>query len=192
MSEKREESRRQNDELWDKKFTDNEDLDRTGHLSRTERRKQEAHSSTITTVLVVLIIVLAASPLIFWLNNKQSFNHPARTEQTAAVSSKKKATHRLGSATSSRSTSKPSTSAKTSSSANGYSQESARTNQSAAGQTMSNRQSTAANRQYVVVRRGQSVYRIAAQNGLTAQELARLNNISINTPIHPGQQLRVR
>ena len=181
MSEKREESRRQNDELWDKKFTDNEDLDRTGHLSRTERRKQEAHSSTITTVLVVLIIVLAASPLIFWLNNKQSFNHPARTEQTAAVSSKKKATHRLGSATSSRSASKPSTSAKTSNSANGYSQESARTNQS-----------TAANRQYVVVRRGQSVYRIAAQNGVTAQELARLNNISINTPIHPGQQLRVR
>ncbi|EGS38143.1 conserved domain protein [Limosilactobacillus oris F0423] len=89
MSEKREESRRQNDELWDKKFTDNEDVDSTGHLSRTERRKQEAHSSTITTVLVVLIIVLAASPLIFWLNNKQSFNHPARTEQTAAVSSKK-------------------------------------------------------------------------------------------------------
>jgi hypothetical protein len=89
MSEKREESRRQNDELWDKKFTDNEDFDSTGHLSRTERRKQEAHSSTITTVLVVLIIVLAASPLIFWLNNKQSFNHPARTEQTAAVSSKK-------------------------------------------------------------------------------------------------------
>ena len=148
MSEKREESRRQNDELWDKKFTDNEDVDSTGHLSRTERRKQEAHSSTITTVLVVLIIVLAASPLIFWLNNKQSFNSAAREAMT--------------------------------------------TRQSTAGQAASSNREPAANRQYVVVRRGQSVYRIAAQNGLTAQELARLNNISINTPIHPGQQLRVR
>jgi LysM repeat protein len=66
------------------------------------------------------------------------------------------------------------------------------TRQSTAGQTASSNREPAANRQYVVVRRGQSVYRIAAQNGLTAQELARLNNISINTPIHPGQQLRVR
>ena len=40
LSEERKESRRANDELWDKKFTDNEDLDSDGHLSRTEHRKQ--------------------------------------------------------------------------------------------------------------------------------------------------------
>lgn len=91
MSDHRQESRQKNDELWDKKFNDNEDRDSSGHLSRMERRKQESHSSTITTVLIVLIILLAATPLIYWINNKQSFNHPVRTEQTAksAVSSKK-------------------------------------------------------------------------------------------------------
>ena len=43
LSEERKESRRANDELWDKKFTDNEDLDSNGHLSRTEHRKQRSH-----------------------------------------------------------------------------------------------------------------------------------------------------
>lgn len=92
LSEERKESRRANDELWDKKFTDNEDLDSDGHLSRTEHRKQRSHNSMITTILIVLIIVLAATPLIYWINNKQSFNHPVRTEQVAASSknSKKK------------------------------------------------------------------------------------------------------
>ena len=71
LSEERKESRRANDELWDKKFTDNEDLDSDGHLSRTEHRKQRSHNSMITTILIVLIIVLAATPLIYWINNKQ-------------------------------------------------------------------------------------------------------------------------
>lgn len=92
LSEGRKESRRANDELWDKKFTDNEDFDSDGHLSRTEHRKQRSHNSMITTILIVLIIVLAAAPLIYWINNKQSFNHPVRTEQVASDSdnSKKK------------------------------------------------------------------------------------------------------
>ncbi|MGN1279989.1 MAG: LysM domain-containing protein, partial [Limosilactobacillus sp.] len=34
MSEHHEETRQQRDELWDKTFTDNEDLDSDGHLSR--------------------------------------------------------------------------------------------------------------------------------------------------------------
>ena len=90
LSEERKESRRANDELWDKKFTDNEDLDSDGHLSRTEHRKQRSHNSMITTILIVLIIVLAATPLIYWINNKQSFNHPVRTEQVATSSENSK------------------------------------------------------------------------------------------------------
>lgn len=92
MSEHREESRRQRDELWDKTFDDNEDLDSEGHLSRTEHRRQRSHNSMVTTVLIVLIIILAATPVIYWVNHRQSFNHPVRTEQRAAsstVSSKK-------------------------------------------------------------------------------------------------------
>ena len=34
LSEERKESRRANDELWDKKFTDNEDLDSVNYRSR--------------------------------------------------------------------------------------------------------------------------------------------------------------
>lgn len=44
----------------------------------------------ITTILIVLIIVLAATPLIYWINNKQSFNHPVRTEQVATSSENSK------------------------------------------------------------------------------------------------------
>ena len=57
MSERREESREENDRLWDKTFTDDEDRDSDGHLSRTEHRRQREHNSTVTTVLIVLIIV---------------------------------------------------------------------------------------------------------------------------------------
>ncbi|MFR0771328.1 MAG: LysM peptidoglycan-binding domain-containing protein, partial [Limosilactobacillus pontis] len=47
-------------------------------------------------------------------------------------------------------------------------------------------------RRFVTVQHGESVYRIAARNGMSAQELARLNNMTVRTPIHPGQQLRVK
>lgn len=188
MSEKREDNRQQNDELWDKKFTDNENFDSTGHLSRTERRKQEAHSSTITTVLIVLIIVLAATPLIYWINNKQSFNHPVRTEQVASASSKKSQSHRVSSTSHRRSSSKSSSAI---SSSKGASTSSSAVN----SQPTTNRRSTSVNQgnhQYATVNRGDSIYRIAARNGISAQELARLNNMSVNSPVHPGQQIRVR
>lgn len=190
MSEKREETRQQNDELWDKKFTDTEDFDSTGHLSRTERRKQETHSSTITTVLIVLIIVLAATPLVYWINNKQSFNHPVRTEQTAAVSSKKRSAHRVTSTSHRHSTtsSQKRTSSSLSSSYSTATSSSVKRNQ----MTVSSSQVSRVNHQYATVQRGDSLARVAARNGMTVQELARLNNMTVNSPIHPGQQIRVR
>lgn len=90
MSERREESREANDKLWDKKFADSEDLGSDGHLSRTEHRRQREHNSTITTILIVLIIILAAIPLIYWVNHKQTMNHPVRTERLAQSRSTKK------------------------------------------------------------------------------------------------------
>lgn len=90
MSERREESREANDRLWDKKFADSEDLGSDGYLSRTEHRRQREHNSTITTVLIVLIIILAAIPLIYWVNHKQTMNHPLRTERLAQSQSNKK------------------------------------------------------------------------------------------------------
>ena len=43
----------------------------------------------------------------------------------------------------------------------------------------------------VVVRRGQNVYRIATENGLTALDLALWNDIPPPYTIHPGQRLRL-
>ncbi|MCI2031596.1 LysM domain-containing protein, partial [Limosilactobacillus sp.] len=93
MSERREESREANDRLWDKKFAESEDMGSDGHLSRTEHRRQREHNSTITTVLIVLIIILAAIPLIYWVNHKQTMNHPVRTERLAESQSTKKKAH---------------------------------------------------------------------------------------------------
>src|SRR5690606_20098912 len=43
----------------------------------------------------------------------------------------------------------------------------------------------------VVVQRGQNVYRIATENGLTALDLALWNDIPPPYTIHPGQRLRL-
>jgi len=41
------------------------------------------------------------------------------------------------------------------------------------------------------VRRGENLYRISSKYGLTVDELCRLNNISRNQPIYPGQKLTI-
>lgn len=197
MSEHREETRRQKDELWDKTFADNEDLGADGHLSRTAHRRQRSHNSTVTTVLIVLIIALAAAPVIYWVNHKQSFNHPIRTEQraTSAVSSHKKTTRQAKTSTKKKrqqsSAISSSQQEKSTSSVASSAVSSTSSSVSSSSSTASS-SSTSHQGRYVTVQRGQSVYRVAEQNGLTAQELARLNNMTIKTPIHPGQQLRVR
>lgn len=90
MSERREEQREQDAKLWDKTFTDNEDLDKEGHLSRTVRRRQSSHNAQITTILVVIILLLAAAPVVYWVSHQQSFNHPPRMAKVAAGSVKKR------------------------------------------------------------------------------------------------------
>lgn len=91
MAQRREDQR--NEKLWDKTFTDNQDIDKEGHLSRMAHRKQSTHNAQITTILIVLIIILAATPVLYWVNHQQSFNHPQRTVKVASSStamSKKK------------------------------------------------------------------------------------------------------
>lgn len=199
VSEHHEETRQQRDKLWDKTFADNEDLDSDGHLSRTEHRRQRSHNSMVTTVLIVLIIILAAAPVIYWVNNKQSFNHPLRTEQQASssVSSKKKASQRSQTsakkhhrASSSSVSSSQSSAASITSSSSISSSQTSRT--SSIDSSSSSLTRNTQGQRYVTVQRGESVYRIAERNGISAQELARLNNMTIRTAIHPGQQLRVR
>ncbi len=193
MSERREDHRQEAGKLWDKTFEDNQDLDDSGHLSRTAHRKQSSHNSRITTILIVLIVILAATPIIYWVHHEQSFNHPQQTEKVAqSVSSKaKKASSHAKSKTKSKSSATETAKAKSSSQADSTSITSAQSSSSssAAASTSSTSESGA---KYTTVGSGQGIYRVATNNGLTVAELASLNNISPNTPLYPGQRLRVK
>ena len=185
MSERREETRKKDDALWDKTFTDNQDLGSDGHLSRTEHRRQREHNSMITTILIILIIALAAGPVIYWVNHKKSLNHPIRSEQVAqsATNSKKKAvghSTRKHKAPTNRHSASQSSSMSSSASSSMSSSSSAVTSSS---------QST---QRWVTVPRNGSLYRVAANNGISVQELMRLNGLTPNARLRPGQQLRVR
>ena len=46
-------------------------------------------------------------------------------------------------------------------------------------------------KRYYEVRQGDTLYRIAKQHGISVDELCRLNTITTNDPIHPGQKLLV-
>lgn len=184
MSERREDQHRKDDQLWDKTFTEDPDLGSDGHLSRTEHRKRNSHNAMVTTILVVVIIVLAAAPVLYWMNHQQSFNHPVRTEKVA------KSSHR---ASSSHSQKRPATKKKHSrreSSAKSASSTSQASSNSSS--TMSSASPSETGAKYTTVQQGQGIYRVAVNNGLTVDELARLNNISPNTQLQPGQRLRVK
>ncbi|MBU9696058.1 LysM peptidoglycan-binding domain-containing protein [Limosilactobacillus portuensis] len=188
MSERREESREANDRLWDKKFADSEDLGSDGHLSRTEHRRQREHNSTITTVLIVLIIILATIPLIYWVNHKQTMNHPVRTERLAqSQSNKKKAQPKEREASSKKHNSLSSSSKANESSATSMSSSSSVSTSSSSSVSQSSSMV-----RYATVPRNGSLYRVAAQNGISVNELMRLNGLTPNAHLRPGQQLRVR
>ncbi|MEZ7279945.1 SAG1386/EF1546 family surface-associated protein [Limosilactobacillus fermentum] len=184
MAQRREDQR--NEKLWDKTFTDNQDIDKEGHLSRMAHRKQSTHNAQITTILIVLIIILAATPVLYWVNHQQSFNHPQRTVKVASSStatSKKKAS----STSSSTSVSK----GKQASSSSSVSK-AASTSSSSALASSSSASSSSTTAVYTTVESGQGIYRVAKDNGLTVAELASLNGITTTTAIHPGERLRVK
>lgn len=193
MSEKREDQRPENEKLWDKTFEDNEDVDSKGNLSRVKRRKQDSHNSRITTILVVLIIILAAAPIIYWVRHEQAFDHPVRHErvaQSAKVTKKKSASEK-----SSHHKRHPSSSSSIDSSQDYSTTNNSSTEMAASSAISSSRassSSTESSNRYATVQSGQGIYRIAANNGLTVDQLARINNISPNTAVHPGQRLRVK
>lgn len=197
MSERREDHRQEAGKLWDKTFEDNQDLDDSGHLSRTAHRKQSSHNSRITTILIVLIVILAATPIIYWVHHEQSFNHPQQTEKVAqATSSKvKKASSHAKSKTKAKSQSKTASAKSQAKSSENEAEPTSITStqssstSSTAASTLSTSQSGA---KYATVESGQGIYRVAANNGLTVAELASLNKISPNAPLHPGQRLRVK
>lgn len=189
MSGKREDQHPDNQKLWDKTFEDNEDRDSQGNLSRMQRRKQTSHDSRITTILVLLIIILAIMPIVYWAQHQQSFNHPAREEKVAATSKSRKKV-------SSRKHSSHKKSFKHDQSSSDVDGEEAGTSETSQTTSQANQSSSSSRSSgsgtYVTVSQGQGMYRVAANNGLTVDELARMNNLKPGAAIHPGQQLRVK
>lgn len=184
MSDKREDQPQKDDKPWEKTFSDNQDLDQEGNLSRTKHRKQNSHNSMITTILVLLIVLLAATPVIYWINHQSSFNHPnSDNERVAQTSSSSK------SKTKQASTTTTSTSVKTSKKSASTSQKTASSSQSSASDSSSSSSSGA---KYITVPSGQGLYRVAVNNGLTVDELRTLNGLSSGATLQPGQRLRVK
>lgn len=193
MSERREDQRPENEKLWDKTFEDSEDTDSKGNLSRVKRRKKDSQNSRITTILVVLIIILAAAPIFFWVRHEQSFDHPVREERVAQGTTKKSASNKSHHSRSHHraKTAKHKSSSVSSSNVNVDEESSAA--QSSVESSPASTESTSNNdNKYATVQSGQGIYRVAANNGLTVSELARLNNISPNAALQPGQRLRVK
>lgn len=197
------ESREDADHLWDKTFTDNEDQNAEGYLSRTQRRRQTEHNSMITTVLVVLIIILALVPLVYWFNHREAFNHPA-TERTVRVASSRSVHHHHHKKSLSQAKKKKPKKvvkhhhkAKNRSVANSSSQSVSSTSQSQQTASSSSSRanssaSSSAGSRTVTVGQGQGIYRVAANNGMSVSELEQMNGLAPGSEIHPGQQLRVK
>lgn len=190
MSERREDQRPENEKLWDKTFEDNEETDSKGNLSRVKRRKKDSQNSRITTILVVLIIILAAAPIFFWVRHEQSFDHPVREQRiteshTKKVASKGKTHSKCHHAKTARRQSSSNSSKTVDHQATTASSVTSSASSSASSMSSSDNK-------YATVQAGQGIYRVAANNGLTVSELARLNNISPNTALQPGQRLRVK
>ncbi|WP_295731612.1 SAG1386/EF1546 family surface-associated protein [uncultured Limosilactobacillus sp.] len=185
MSERREDQRPENEKLWDKTFDDNEETDSKGNLSRVKRRKKDSQNSRITTILIVLIIILAAAPLFFWVRHEQSFDHPVREERVAQGHTKKTASKKKNVARSSHS--KPARHKSVSTSSVSVDDQS-----SAQSTSVESSSTNSTDSKYATVQAGQGIYRVAANNGLTVSELARLNNISPSSALQPGQRLRVK
>ncbi|KRN58858.1 SAG1386/EF1546 family surface-associated protein [Limosilactobacillus secaliphilus] len=188
MSEKREDQHPENQKLWDKTFEDNEGRDSQGNLSRMQRRRQTSHDSRITTILVLLIIILAIMPIVYWAQHQQSFNHPAREEKVAATSK----SHKKASSHKKRSHKKSSKHDRSSQELDNQTASASSSSYQSNQTGQSNSQSNSNNRSYVTVNQGQGMYRVAANNGLTVDQLARMNNLKPGSQIHPGQQLRVK
>ena len=195
MSEKREDQHPENEKLWDKTFEDEdaENKDAQGHLSRMARRKQTSHDSRITTILVLIIVIFAAMPVVYWAQHQKSFNHPVQQEKVAASSSHCAASsHKKQHAKSQRHVKSKQNSSSQSAASQSAANASSSIRQSASSTSTAASSSSQPTSSYVTVRRGDGLYRIAARNGLTVEQLARMNGLTSRSAIHPGQRLQVR
>lgn len=183
------------DKPWAAKFED--ERDEKGHLSRTEVHRKDKSNALFVTTLTIALLVLAALPVGAWTIWQNQMNRPVATETTSSSESssqlavsqshKKKAKHKSSEASSESTASSAASASQTESEAETSSAESTAESSSEASSESASSDAT-----YVTVKAGQGIYRVAANNGLTVDELRQLNGLSSNSTLAPGQRLRVK
>ncbi|ANK59572.1 peptidoglycan-binding protein LysM [Loigolactobacillus backii] len=195
---------------WAKQFDNTRD-DR-GNVSRAATRKKDRGNATFVTILTIALLALAALPIGAWMIFQNQMNKPVTPHNTTAIvssskkkvatskktqskknaqaSSRKKVTTSNAQKTSSVATTETSTAQAASSSEQVAAASSS--SSSAASTSSSAASANSSSGSYVTVAAGQGVYRVAANNGLSVQELLKLNGLTSAATIKPGQQLRVK
>lgn len=178
----------QDQKPWNKKFSED-----NGEASRTANRKRNSHNALITTILVLVIIALAAVPVTYYISHMNSFNRPQGA--VSVSSSKKKAASSSSQAEKKASTSdaaKKSTHSAKASTSSSSSESSSSAASSSVSESASSASSSSSDSTYVTVQPGEGLYRVAANNGLSLQQLLTLNGLSSSSQVAPGQQLKIK
>lgn len=172
---------------WDKQFAADHD-----ELSRTANRKRSSHNSLITGILVLVIIALASVPVWYFVSNMNSFNHPQGSAPVSVSASKKKSASSKTSVKTKdqKNSTKTAKAAVSASSVTESASASSTSSESASAASSSS--SSDGDEKYVTVEAGQGLYRVAANNGISLQQLLTLNGLSSGAQVAPGQQLRVK
>ncbi|USS85375.1 LysM peptidoglycan-binding domain-containing protein [Fructilactobacillus myrtifloralis] len=190
--------------------------------SRMARRKRQGNIKVIVTILASVVVLIALFALAFGMSKQGDLNSsakPATAKQTKPAKHKKAAKKQSKPAKKSATKQTDSTADQadqtgdtTASSANAaQSDDQTAQNKQPAAATTANgsepakattatattsQQSQATNqaapKDYVVVQQHEGIYRVAKNAGISMQELERLNGLTSQSVIVPGQKLRIR
>ncbi|USS92750.1 LysM peptidoglycan-binding domain-containing protein [Fructilactobacillus ixorae] len=188
--------------------------------SRMARRKKQGNIKVIVTILASVVVLIALFALAFGMSKQGDLNSsakPATEKQTkpakhkqAAKKQSKPAKKSATKQTDSTADQADQTGDPTSSNANAAEadNQTAQNNQPAAATTanssepansattttsqQSQANNQAAPKDYVVVQQHEGIYRVAKNAGISMQELERLNGLTSQSVIVPGQKLRIR
>ncbi|KRN33383.1 SAG1386/EF1546 family surface-associated protein [Weissella halotolerans] len=180
-------------EPWEASFKD----EQPSQYSRSEHRRKSKRVSMTVGILVLLVVVLSFVPVYNYL---QTLNRPENTETawttSSSESSDTKVTDRAkessARAASKRAAKASSKKAASEAEAKRESEKEAAKASSETDQESSSSSSSQEDKQYATVEAGQGAYRVAANAGISQQELQTLNPGVNLTNIYAGQKLRVK
>ncbi|WP_124057435.1 LysM peptidoglycan-binding domain-containing protein [Vaginisenegalia massiliensis] len=170
---------------WNSKFGEDENF-KNRQYSRTVRNQPAKEATTLSKVLLFLVVLAFLTPFLFyWIMNMQrnDDNITARTASQIAITRSENSEAQTAET---KETSEKTT-ANESSSESATSQEVAETNQT----QESNQQTQNQTGGSYTVNQGDSWYAIARAHGVDVYALAQANGATINTPLAPGQVIKI-